>query len=344
VSDPAPYGPQPAWHPDLLAASLPDLRWRIGLLYWDTAEVTYRKNRNVLITNSPLAAGLFYGVRAVGNAAVRGRARQLSQAQWRTAGTGEVALDERGMALYGSWGNMRVDYAEVASWDRDRDALRIWPVNYYPLLLQSSDVDNLAGWYAHLSHGKLWQPLATETWEVPPQVRTSYWEQRDNRFTCGVPEGWEPLTDPAYLSDVAKDAVTNQMHLLFMLRSNAADCNVSVDFNEIVNPDMVRQLSSDPALFEREAAGFARIKAERGNGAVVDPPRVVLMNGERATVIDTTAVFPHGHVQRRELYVGRRGHWFMVGFAVAHPTFPQPYFDRIAPEFQAMLATWQWRS
>jgi hypothetical protein len=83
--------------------------------------------------------------------------------------------------------------------------------------------------------------------------------------------------------------------------------------------------------------------AQRANGVVVTRPRVVLMGGERATMIDTTMVLPHVRVRLRELYVGHRGRWYMVGFAVAHATDPQPFFDRYAPEFQTMIATWQWR-
>lgn len=325
----------------------PDLRWPVELLYWDTPQVEYGQNRNALITNSPLAAGLFYAVRAAGNAAARSQARQLAEPQWLLAGTGELVLDERGLALTGTWGgtwaSMRVEYSEIVSWDRDQDAVRIMPVNYYPLLLRTPGADNLAGWFAHLSHGKLWQQLAVETWEPPQQVRIKAWEQRDKRFTCAVPEGWEPLTDRDYLANAAKDAANNKQRLLFMLRRSPADCHVAVDFNEVADPEMVRFMSADPAHIEQDALRFAGVKAERANGIVVTRPRVILVGGERATMIDTTMNLPHVHVRLRELYVGRRGRWFMIGFAVAHPGDPQPFFDRFAPEFQTMIATWRWR-
>ena len=325
----------------------PDLRWLVELLYWDTPQVTFRPNRNVLITNSPLAAGLFYGARAAGNAAARSRARQQAQPQWLVAGTGEALLDERGMVLNGTWGgtpaSMRVDYAEVSSWQRDHDALRLTPVNYYPLLVRTGQIDQLAGWYGRLSHGKLWQPLGMERWDVPPHVQIAGWEQRDKRFTCAVPYGWEPLTDPVYLANAAKDAANNQQRLLFMLRRNRPDCQVSADFNEITSREVTRFLSADPGQLEQDALRFAGLKAHNANGVVVNRPRVVLMDGERAVVIDTTMNLPHVHVRLCELYGGRRGRWFMVGFAVAHPVDPGPAFDQLAPEFQAMIASWKWR-
>jgi hypothetical protein len=347
VSGPVPYGQVPASQGGQGPASRPDLRWPVELLYWDTPEVTFRQNRNALITNSPLAAGVFYGVRAAGSAAARSRAKRLAQPQWLVAGHGEVVLDEMGMALHGTWGgqwgSMRVEFSEVVSWERDQDALRVVPVDYYPLLLRTPDRSGLAGWYAHLSHGKLWQPLGVETWTPDPQVRWGAWEQRDPRFTCAIPLSWEPLTDGAYLANAAADAANNQQRLLFMLRRNPADGQTSADFNEIGNPEVVRFLSADPAKLEQDALRFAGVKAQRANGVVVTRPRVILMGGERATMIDTTMVLPHVRVRLRELYAGHRGYWYMVGFAVAHAADPQPFFDRYAPEFQTMIATWQWR-
>lgn len=345
--DQAPLGQGPTPQGGPAPGHLPELRWPVELLYWDTPGVTYQQNRSALITNSPLAAGLFYGARAAGNSAARSRARQLARPQWLVAGSGEAVLDERGLALNGNWGgtwaSMRVEYSEVVSWDREQDALRIVPVNYYPLLLRTSDIDGLAGWYAHLSHGRLWQQLGVEAWQPAPQVPISAWEQRDGRFTCAVPAGWEPLTDRTYLANAAMDAANNQQRLLFMLRRNPSECQATVDFNEVVNREMVRFLSADPAHLEQDALRFAGVKAERANGVVVNRPRVIVMGGERATMIDTTMNLPHVHVRIRELYVGRQGRWFMVGFAVAHAGDPQPFFDRFSPEFQTMIATWQWR-
>ena len=341
------YG-QPGGREDPVSPGRPDLRWPVELWYWGTPQVAFSQNRSVLITNSPAAAGLFYGARAFGNAAARKKARRLAQQQqWLVAGSGEMVLDDRGMTLTGTWGgtwaSMRIDYAEVVSWERDQDALRIVPVDYYPLLLRTPHADNFAGWYAHLSHGKLWQPLGVETWEPPPQVPVKAWEQRDKRFTCAIPDGWEPFTDSVYLANAAKDAANNQQRLLFMLHRNPSECHAAVDFNEVVNPEIARLLSADPAHIEQDALRFAGVKAERANGVVVTRPRVILMGGERATMIDTTMNLPHIHVRLRELYVGRRGRWYMVGLAVAHPGDPQPLFDRYSPEFQAMIATWQWR-
>lgn len=336
VSSPVPFGSQPG-------RPVPDLRWPIELMYWAGADVTFSQSRGALITNSPAAAGLFFGARAAGNARARRAASRLAQAQWRLAGTGEVILDERGIALNGSWGAMRLEYAEVASFARDRDALRITPVNYYSLLLRAADAENLASWYARLSDGKLWQQLATQAWRPDPQSPISYWEQSDSRFTFGVPLGWQPLTDQAYLSNVAKDAANNQQQLLFMLRRNTPDCDATADFNEITNPEVVRVLTGDPSYFEQDALRFAGVKAQRANGVVVNRPFVVQMNGERAAVIDTTMNAPHVRVRLREVYAGHGRRWFMSGFAVAHPADPQPYFDRFSPEFQTMIATWLWR-
>jgi hypothetical protein len=323
---PAPYG----------------LRWPVQLQYWSAEEVTFRPNRNALITNSPLAAGLFYSSRAAGNAAGRRKARQLSEPQWRVAGTGEVLLDQRGLELTGSWGgSMRVEYAEIPSWQRDQDALSFTVVDYYPLLLRSAAIEELAGWFGRLSDGNLWQELPVVSWQ--PQVRIAGTEQRDRRFSCAVPEGWLPLTDRAYLANAAQDAVNSGMRLLFMLRHQAAQCQLVMEFSEVSDPSMIQGLNADPGLFERGALRLAGLKAQNANGVVVNRPFVVSMGGERATVLDTTMTLPHIAVRLREVYAGHGGSWFMIAYTSASPIDPRPCFDRFAPDFETLISTWQWR-
>ncbi len=167
------------------------------------------------------------------------------------------------------------------------------------------------------------------------------WERRDKRFTCAVPDGWAPLTDPAYLANAAKDAANNQMRLLFMLRRTGY--YVSVEFSEITDRAMLQNLAADPGAFERGALRLAGLKAQNANGVVVARPVVVMMNGERAVMLDTTMVLPHLQVRIRELFVPHRGQWFMVALTAADPVHPQALFDQFAAEFQTMIATWSWR-
>jgi hypothetical protein len=343
MSGAVPYQPQPEWPPSYQAsAARPDPRWPIELWYWSAEVVTFRQNRSALITNSPLAAGLFYGARAAGNVSARRHAKQLAEPQWRLAGTGQVILDARGLALDGSWGgHMRVEYSEVPSWRHDQDALQITVIDYYPLMLRTHAADDLVGWFGRLSEGKLWQELAVQTWQPAPQVPIIGWEQRDRRFTCAVPAGWEPLTDRAYLADAAKDAANNRQRLLFMLRRTGF--HVAADFNQLADQEILRNLGTDPGAFERGALRLAGLKAQNSNGVVVSRPVVVLMDSERATMLDTSMTFPHIRVRLRELFVGRRGQWFMFGYTAADPVDPQALFDRFAAEFQTMIATWQWR-
>jgi len=112
-----------------------------------------------------------------------------------------------------------------------------------------------------------------------------------------------------------------------------------VEFNQLADRDMLRNLAADPGIFERGALRLAGLKARNANGAVVTRPTVVPVGGERATMLDTTMVLPHVQVRLRELYVGRRGQWFMIAFHCADPFNPQALFDRFAAEFQTMIAT-----
>src|ERR1022692_572701 len=157
MSGAVPYQPQPEWSPAYPASThRPDPRWPVELWYWSAEVVTFRQSRSALITNSPLAAGLFYGARAAGNASARRRAKQLAEPQWRLAGTGQVVLDAHGLALDGSWGgHMRVEYAEIPSWQHDQDALQITVVDYYPLMLRKHSADELVGWLWRFSEGNL---------------------------------------------------------------------------------------------------------------------------------------------------------------------------------------------
>jgi hypothetical protein len=321
------------------------LRWPVQLLYWSAEAVTFRQNRNALITNSPLAAGLFYGTRAAGNAAVRRRARQLAEPQWRIAGTGEALLDQRGLELNGSWGgSMRVEYAEIPSWQREQDGLRLSVVDYYPLLLRSPAIAELAGWFGRLSEGMLWQELPVVAWQPHQQVRIGATEQRDRRFSCAVPEGWAPLTDRAYLANAAKDSANSGLRLLFMRRRESASCQVVVEFNEVSDRNMLQGLNADPGLFERGALRLAGLKAQNANGVVANRPFVVSMGGERATVIDTTMTLPHVGVRLREVYAGHRGSWFMVAYTSANAIDPGPCFNLFSSEFETLISTWQWRN
>jgi len=290
-----------------------------------------------------LTAGgrLFYGTRATGNAAVRRRARELTAPQWRLAGHGQVILDHEGIGLHGSWGSMRVEYSEVPSWRQDQDALQLSVVDYYPLMLKTSAPAGLISAFAHLSEGKLWQELTVTTWQPLPGVPVAGWEQRDKRFTCAVPAGWAPLADPAFLANAARDAANNQMRLLFMLRRTGY--YVSVEFSEVTDRSMLGNLAADPGAFERGALRLAGLKAQQANGVVVARPAVVMMQGERAVLLDTTMVLPHIAVRIRELFVPHRGQWFMVALTAADPANPQALFDQFAGEFQTMIATWNWR-
>jgi hypothetical protein len=316
--------------------------WPVELWYWSAEVVAAQLNRNALITNSPLAAGLFYGVRAVGNAAARRRASGLAAPQWRLAGRGQAVLDYYGIGLHGSWGSMRVEYSEIGSWQQNRDALQLSVVDYYPLLLKTSAPAALVAEFARWSKGRLWQELAVTAWQPLPQVQLAGWEQRDPRFTCAVPAGWEPLTDPAYLQAAARDAANNQQRVLFMLR-RAGYTLVSIEFSQIVGRDMLQNLAADPGAFERGALRLAELKAQNANGVVVARPVVVILHGERAVMLDTTMVLPHIQVRIRELFVPHRGEWFMIALSVADSVNPQALFDQLAGEFQTLIATWNWR-
>jgi hypothetical protein len=319
--------------------------WPVQMLYWSAEAVTFTQNRSALITNSPLAAGLFYGTRAAGNAAARRRARQLAEPQWRVAGTGQMTLDQRGIELNGSWGgSMRVEYAEISSWQVDQDALRISVVDYYPLLLRSPDIADLAGAFSRRSDGLLWQELGTESWRQHPQLAIAFTEKRGRRFTCSVPAGWVPLTDRNYLSNAALDAANSGNRLLFMLRQEAPGCQLAVEFSEVTDQVMLRAMNADPGLFERGAWRLAGLKALNANGVVLNRPRVVSLDGERATILDTTMTFQHLRVRLRELYAGHRGNWFVIAYSSAHPADPDPCFLGHALEFETMIATWHWRS
>jgi hypothetical protein len=343
MSGEAPYQPAAGWLPGSPPGGFqPDLRWPIELWYWSAEVVTFRKNRSALITNSPLAAGLFYGARAAGNTAARRRAGQLAQPQWRLAGTGQVVLDDTGMTFDGSWGGqMRVEYAEVPTWQRDQDSLQVNVIDYYPLMLRAHGIDQLVASFSQLSGGKLWQELVVQAWQPAPQVAVGHTEQRDRRFSCAVPDGFEPLNDRAYLANAAQDSANSGMRLLFMLRHR--DFPVLFEFDQIADRQMLQGLAADPGAFERGALRLATLKARNAGGEVVARPAVVIVGGERATMIDTTMVLPHVKVRFRELYVGRRGQWFMIALHCADPYNPQALFDQFAPAFQTLIATWQWR-
>jgi hypothetical protein len=316
--------------------------WPVELWYWSAEEVTAQLNRSALITNSPLAAGLFYSVRAAGNAAARRRARNLAEPQWRPAGQGQAVLDYYGIGLHGSWGSMRVEYSEIFSWQHDHGALQLSVIEYYPLMLRSSAPAALIAEFGRLSEGKLWQELAVTAWQPLPHVQVAGWEQRDRRFTCAIPAGWQPVTDHEYLRAAAMDAANNQMRLLFAL-SRSGYPYVTIDFLQLIGRPELASLAADPGSFERGALRLANLKAYNANGVVVARPVVVMMHGERGVILDTTNVLPHVQVRLREIFVPHRGEWFIVSLSVPHPVHPQALFDELAGEFQTLIATWNWR-
>ena len=200
--------PLPAQPPDPQPGTpgRPELRWPIELFHHTAAEVPFRQNRNVLLTNSPLAFAMFYGTRTVGNYLSKKKAVQQAAPQWRPAGAGEAILDNAGITLVGPWGTVRLDFGEIAGWDRTPDALVLNPASDTdPVYLRSPGAPALAQWFAQLSEGKLWRPTPAISWPAPPDDGLTRWERRDPRLAFALADGWAPYADPGYLARAGND-------------------------------------------------------------------------------------------------------------------------------------------
>ncbi len=318
--------------------------WPVEVWEWTAEEVGYRQNRNLLLTNSPLALGLFYGVRAVGNAAARQRAAQEARPQWRPLGQGQAQVDDDALHLLGPWGNTPVWFSQLRAWHRDGDAVVVSPVgDVPPLLVRTAGVDALAGALAARSQGRLWAPPELETWPPPGPDRVTGWEPADGRFTFALPPGWGRYLDPGYVRLAAQDAAGGGQQLLFLLRFDTMECDAYVDVAELRDPDRLALLAGDPGMLERNAGWVAQARAQKSNGAVTAPPRLVVVGGERASLLSFTTSVPGFAVRNLEFWIPHGGAWFVVGFNVTSRGDPRPWFDHLLGDIQAMVASWHWR-
>ena len=339
--------PLPAQPPDPQPGTpgRPELRWPIELFHHTAAEVPFRQNRNVLLTNSPLAFAMFYGTRTVGNYLSKKKAVQQAAPQWRPAGAGEAILDDAGITLTGPWGTVRLDFGEIAGWDRTPDALVLNPSSDTdPVYLRSPGAPALAQWFAQLSEGKLWRPAPAISWPAPPDDGLTRWERRDPRLAFALAEGWGPYSDPGYLAKAGNDYAAGGQQLLLVLRFDTMACDAFAELSQVIDPTVVQALGADPAALERNSAAFARSRAAAISGAVLAASVPVMIGGERSSMIDMSTSVPGFRVRIREFYFGHRGTWFVLSYSVTHNIDPQPHFDALFPGVQQMVATWRWMS
>lgn len=317
-------------------------RFPIQLMLWAESDVELRQNRNALITTNPLAFLAFYGVRAATNRHLRNQAFRRAQPQWRTLGQGTVGIDERGIELAGPWGVRRFTYGELYGWERWNDALILRIDNPGPLLLQSPAIEALAQCFGARSAGRLWQAPVPEVWGAPPADRFSAWEQRDGRFTFGIPHGWWPFDEPGYMNRTAADLAEGGHRLLFMLSRELDQHDVFIEVSEVADPELSALIASSPDFFIRNNVSLLAGRASKFSGAVTEPPRTVLMGDVPAAMLSWHGYVPGFRVAVAEFWAWH-GSPFMLEFNVTSREDSTAAFVGLLPEVQMMVASWQWR-
>ncbi len=307
----------------------------VEIFRWQAIHVDAPVNRNALITNSPLLAIGFYGIRALHNAKARNAAAAASIPQWRACGTGSVMLEPNGIRLHGAWGQCSIPFQEIRSWHVDGDAVVIDPVGADPILVRGPGLGRRLGLrLAELTNGRLWRPPATEHWTAasPP----AWWCGDHPGFAFGVPSGWHHAA-PEYFAFADQEARGGGLQELVALacHDEAATWYIEV----AVGPDdgTLRNL-------DETAGQFARDRATASRGSVTDRPRVVDVAGERATMVSFTVGIPSGAAApTNEVMVIRSGWVYKISYAAVHPNPTAQLWSTHWPGFQTVIATWQWR-
>ena len=317
--------------------------WPIDLWEWSTEEVAFRQNSNLLLTNSPMAFALFYGVRAAGNALARRRAEQQAQPQWRPLGGGQAAMADWGIHLTGPWGSAPLAFDQLVSWERTPDGLVLHAAgDLPPFLLRSPAADQLAAELFRTAEGRTWRAPELEVWPPPDATQTAGWEPADGRFGFAISPGWHRHHDARYLQLAANDMAEGGQQLLFSLRFDTAECDAFLDVAELRDPERLALLAGDATWVERNAFSLVQVRAQKSNGMVTGPPRLVAVGGERASLLGFTTTVPGFQVRNAEFWIPHHGAWFVFDFSILVRGDPRPWFDHLFPGVQAMLASWQW--
>jgi hypothetical protein len=304
--------------------------------------VTSGQRRLVVLGSPSVVAWSMVGVAAM---AMHGRAkaRRLQGREVSIPASGEVTLTGDGLGLHvmtgsqaggvqlraggSSWVDLQIPYRLVRRWGQEAHGIWLEIVGRGPIWLQTSADQELAGWIAHLSQGRTWQPPTPIDLPRPPAI--GGWCQQDPRFTFAFPQGWDYFPRDA-LADFARSFTPD------LLR-----CGVGLNAGEWEVQALVIDCGPASAhLSQTDPESLAALLIEG-----LSPPGVVSLvrlDGDPAVLARAAKPTAEGVFDRTYGAVVHDGALFALWYGTVGGTRGDGSHERWLPDFHSMLATWHW--
>jgi len=339
-----PASPGPAQRPSAVSDQVVRYRSNVQTYLPFTLENVTSGQRRLVVLGSPsVLAWSMVGIAAM---AMHGRAkaRSLEGREVSVPASGEVVLTGDGLSLRvmtgsqvggvqlraggSSWVDLQIPYRLVRRWGREAHGVWLEVVGRGPIWLQTSADQDLAGWIAHLSQGRTWQPPIPM--DLPgPSSAIGGWCQQDPRFTFGFPQGWDYFPRDAF-ADFARSFTPD------LLR-----CGVGLDAGRWEVQVLV--IDCGPASAHLPHADPESLSALLIEG--LNPPGVislVTLDGDPAVLARAAKPTAEGVFDRTYGAVVHDGVLFALWYGAVGGTLGDGSHERWLPHFHSMLATWHW--
>jgi hypothetical protein len=297
--------------------------------------------------SSSVVAGALIGM-AAANLIARNRQVKAESPQWQRKGPSHVFIDDVMVTIDSQEGHQRIPFGTITAYRTSKLGLEFNRLMEPPILLGPSlmasgrpdeQVSQLSGWFAHLSHGKLWHVPTFES-ARSEQPATALC-QMDPRFTFGLPPGWRPA-EPEIVGGMSTPPPVV-----------AAAVRPEIDgYGAIMRVDDLSGIPDASPQWVEYAEQTAAWMADAWSGSVSG--RIAYLeigSGGRAAVVPITAC-PIGYpglplgsrLEETHVVITRNGAVFKLQYAVIpFGNAPIPvHQDRT--DLMTMLATWEWHS